>query len=281
MFASVGADPSVDFSWTAWHGHPSVLVGLLVLTGGYLLGVGPLRRRYGWAPSVGSGQVTLFLSGILVIFIAVLSPLHELGDKYLFSAHMVQHLLLTLVVPPLLLLGTPGWLLRPLIRSSRVLKVARTLTLPVVAFILFNVVFVLWHVPGLYDLALRERGIHVLEHLMFLAAGVIMWWPVLSPLREVPRATYLVQMVYLFVQPTVPAILGAMITFSDGGLYTWYVEAPRVWDISAHTDQQVGGVIMWVPGGLAFLITLVVVFLVWAAQEESKAQPNGVGSRRI
>ena len=267
-----------DFSWTDWHGHPSVIVGLLVLTGGYILGVGPLRRRFGWARKVGYGQVSLYLLGVFVMLLALLSPLHELGENYLFSAHMVQHLLLTLVVPPLLLLGTPDWLLRPLLRSPRVFKLVRLVTLPVVAFVLFNLVFAMWHVPALYDLTLRDRGIHILEHLMFIVTAVIMWWPVLSPLPELPRANYLVQMVYLFLQPTVPAILGAMITFADQVLYEWYELAPRLWDISPHTDQQVGGIIMWVPGGFAFLLTVVVVFLIWARQEESSTRAR---SRQI
>ena len=104
---------------------------------------------------------------------------------------------------------------------------------------------------------------------MFLVSAVIMWWPILGTLPELPRPSYLVQMLYLFVQPTVPAILGAMITFSDGVLYEWYAVAPRIWGISAHSDQQVGGVLMWVPGGFAFLFTLVVVFLIWAGEEEA------------
>ena len=273
-------DQSVEFSWTAWHAHPSVVIGLLALTGAYLLGVGPLRRRYGLAQWVGTGQVAVFLAGVLVILIALISPLHELGDEYLFSAHMVQHLLLTLVAPPLLLLGTPPWLLRPLLRGPRVTKAARFMTLPVVAFVVFNVVFAFWHVPALYDLALRERNIHILEHLMFIVAGVILWWPILSPLPELPRAPYLVQTVYLFLQPTVPAILGAVITFSDSVLYSWYASAPRLWNISAHTDQQIGGIIMWVPGALAFLLALAVVFLVWASQEESQASRPTTESRR-
>ena len=261
--------PSADFSWTAWHGHPSVITGLVVLTGAYLLGVGPLRRRFGLAQHVGYGQVSFFLTGVLVICIALLSPLHELGDEFLLSAHMAQHLLLTLVVPPLLLLGTPHWLLRPLLSPPRAMKVARFLTSPVIAFIVFNAVLVVWHVPALYDQALREQGVHILEHLMFIVAGVIMWWPILSPLPEIPRSSYLVLMGYLFLQPTVPSILGAFITFSDSVLYSWYETAPRVWDISAHTDQQIGGLIMWLPGGLVFLLAMVVMFLVWASREES------------
>ena len=273
-------DPiSAEFSWTAWHGHPSVIAGLLALTGLYLLGVGPLRRRYGWAETVETGQVTSFLLGVLILFLALLSPLHELGDNFLFSAHMVQHLAITLVVPPLLLLGTPGWLLRPLVRPPTVFRTVHFLTRPVAAFVVFNAIFVLWHVPGLYDAALRERGVHILEHLMFLGGGIVLWWPILSRLPEIPRPTFLIQMLYLFVQPTVPSILGAIITFSDRILYTWYADAPRLWGISAHSDQQIGGVIMWVPGGLAFLIALVIIFLIWANREEAK-EPKGVESRR-
>jgi len=270
---------SVEFSWTVWHAHPSVVTGLVVLTGAYLLGVGPLRQRFGWAEQAGRGQIAAFMAGVLVLLIALLSPLHELGDHYLLSAHMIQHMLLTLVAPPLLLLGTPPWLLRPMFRSPGVLRVAQFLTLPVVAFILFNLVFAIWHVPALYDAALEERDVHILEHLMLIAAGVIMWWPVLSPLPELPRTSYLVQMAYLFLQPTLPSIIGAVITFSKGILYSWYAEAPRIWGISASTDQQIGGLIMWVPGGMFFLFTLVVVFLIWASQEESEARRERTGPR--
>ena len=244
------------------------------------MGVGPLRRRFGWAEVIETSKVALFLTGALILFVALLSPLHELGDNYLFSAHMVQHLLLMLVVPPLLLWGTPGWLLRPLMRSPRVLGIARFLTRPVAAFVLFNAVVVLWHLPALYDLALRERDIHILEHFMFIGASVIMWWPILSPLRELPRAPYLIQTLYLFILPTIPAIVGAFITFSDGIVYTWYAEAPRVWDISLDTDQQIGGLIMWVPGGLVFFLALVITFLIWAYQEESEARRQRTKSRR-
>ena len=272
--------PVVEFSWADWHGHPSVIIGLVILTGWYLLSVGPLRHRYQGSGETGSGQITLFLTGLTILFVALLSPLHELGDNYLFSAHMTQHLLMTLVVPPLLLVGTPPWLVRSLLRPAAVMAIARKLTRPVMAFIIFSAVFAMWHVPAFYDLALRERGIHILEHVMFLSVGLIMWWPILGRLPELPRPPYLVQILYLFVLPTITAILGAIITFADGVLYEWYAEAPRIWHISAHSDQQLGGIIMWVPGGLVFLLTLIVVFLVWAGHEESDAHPQESGFRR-
>ena len=274
------ADQVAGVSWTDWHAHPSIIVGVVLITALYLMAVGPLRERFGWAERGSSSQMVLFMLGVLVIVVALLSPLHELGDKYLFSAHMAQHLLLMLVVPPLLLLGVPGWLVDKVLRSPRVLAVSRFLTRPLVAFTFFNAVLVLWHMPVLYDLTLRERDIHILEHVMFLGVAVLMWWPVLSLAKELPRASYITQMVYLFLLPTVPGILGAVITFSDKVLYPWYAEAPRLWNISATTDQEIGGIIMWVPGGMAFLTVLIIVFLVWANQEESKNRTEVLGIRR-
>ena len=274
------ADQVASVSWTDWHAHPSIIVGVVLITALYLMAVGPLRERFGWAERGSSSQMVLFMLGVLVIVVALLSPLHELGDKYLFSAHMAQHLLLMLVVPPLLLLGVPGWLVDKVLRSPRVLAVSRFLTRPLVAFTFFNAVLVLWHMPVLYDLTLRERDIHILEHVMFLGVAVLMWWPVLSLAKELPRASYITQMVYLFLLPTVPSILGAVITFSDKVLYPWYAEAPRLWNISATTDQEIGGIIMWVPGGMAFLTVLIIVFLVWANQEESKNRTEVLGIGR-
>ena len=267
-----------DFSWTDWHGHPSVIAGLVVFVAGYLLSIGPLRLRFTGSVEVEAGRVASFLAGVVVLSIALLSPLHELGDSYLFSAHMVQHLMLTLAVPPLLLMGTPPWLLRPLVRTPRGLAAGRFITRPLIAFALFNMVFVLWHFPAMYDLSLRGREIHILEHLIFLVAAVIMWWPILGAMRELPRASYPVQMLYLFLLPTVSAVMGAIITFSDSVLYEWYAEAPRLWSISALEDQQLGGVIMWVPGGLVYLFALMVVFLTWASREESSSQRDIIRS---
>lgn len=258
-----------DFSWTQWHAHPSIILGLLAFGGAYFLGVGPLRQRYRLGPPVEGWRVSVFLMGVLVLMAALLSPIHDLGERYLFSFHMLQHMLLMLVFPPLVLIGTPPWLLRPLLRNPRLRQAASFVTRPVAAFLIFNAVLVFWHVPGLYDLALRERNIHILEHITFMGAAVLMWWPVLSPMSELPRAPYIGQMAYLFMVPTVSAILGAFITFSESVWYDWYAEAPRIWEISAKTDQEIGGLLMWVPGGAVFMASLIIVFLVWAGRSES------------
>ena len=124
-----------------WHGHPDVLIGLFILQGGYLIGIGPARKKFNLSQTVDPGQTLLFSSGVFVIFIALLSPLHALSDDYMFSAHMVQHVLLTLVSPPLLILGIPDWLISPIFKRDLVRKLARILFHPISAIVIFNVIF--------------------------------------------------------------------------------------------------------------------------------------------
>src|SRR5689334_4677953 len=112
---------------------------------------------------------------------------------------MVQHLLLSLVVSPLLIMGTPGWMLRPALRSRVVAAAARAVTKPMTAFAIFNVVLIAWHLPVLYNAAMANHDVHIVQHLMFLVASVLMWWPVLSPMPELPRLSYPLQMLYLFL----------------------------------------------------------------------------------
>src|SRR4051812_30235404 len=131
------------FSWSSWSGDGVLRGGLLLLAGAYLLGVGPLRRRFALGPPVSRGRIAVYLSGVLCLLIALEGPIHELSDFYLFGAHMVQHMLLVYAAPPLLLLGMPGWLLSPVLRIRGVLPVARWLTKPIMALVPFNAVFAL------------------------------------------------------------------------------------------------------------------------------------------
>ncbi|MCH7706813.1 MAG: cytochrome c oxidase assembly protein, partial [Chloroflexi bacterium] len=256
------------FSWWEWHFHPDVVLGVLLLEGLYLMGVGPWRRRYGLASEVKSGQVVLFSLGVLVLFVSLTSPIHHLANNYLFSAHMVQHLLLVLVVPPLILAGTPDWLVRPLFRPRLVLAAARYLTSPLIAFLLFSTVIAVWHLPELYGWALRSELGHITEHLVFIGASVVMWWPVLSPLPEVPRASYPVQVIYLFGLTVPMGFVGAAITFSRRVIYDWYDTVPTLWGLATVLDQQIGGLIMKIVGALVFLGVMTVVFFVWYYREE-------------
>lgn len=265
--------PDNSLAWIYhWTLEPSIILGLAALCGAYLAGVGPLRRRYNLGPPVARSQLVLFLSGAFVIFFALVSPLDELGDRYWFSAHMVQHLLLTLGGPPLLLLGTPGWLVQPLLKNRAVLRIGRWLTSPVIALGLFNVVFALYHVPALYDLSLRNDAFHILMHLLLMATAVITWWPVLSPVKELPRLAYPAQILYLFLESIPPTVLAALITFAETVLYPTYNAAPRLSGVSALADQQAAGLIMWLPGTMVYLLALTIVFFKWFGQPDSSPQ---------
>ena len=173
--------------WLQWYGHPEQLVLVALLEIGYLLGVGPLRERYGLAESVDPRQVATFTLGVLVIFVALASPLHVLSERYLFSAHMTQHVLLTLVAPPLLLAGLPDWLVRPLLSRRGPAAVTRVVTHPVVAFAAFNLIFSIWHIPALYDASVRSDWVHAAEHVTFTGSALLMWWPIVGPLPELHR----------------------------------------------------------------------------------------------
>ncbi|MFQ5933045.1 MAG: cytochrome c oxidase assembly protein [Dehalococcoidia bacterium] len=260
----------IEFSWTDWGGDPSVVIGVFLLEALYLLAVFPLRQRYGWADEVDSKRIISFTLGVWAIFIALYSPLDTLSDHFLFSAHMVQHLILVLVVPPLLLMGTPGWLTRPLIRSPRVFRGAQVLTHPVAAFLIFNGIFAIWHIPTIYEAGLNHLSVHIIQHLLFMATGVLMWWPILSPLSELPRLPYAGQVLYLFALSIPPAIVGGLITFSDDVLYPTYANAPRIWGLSAAADQQIGGVIMKLPGFLILVAAATIIFFIWVSKEEER-----------
>lgn len=262
------------FNWTVWHADPSILAGLAVLGGAYCA-ASLWRRRVAAGTVAEPLKAASFFGGLAVMFGALTGPVHDLSDYYLFSAHMVQHMLLVFALPPLLLHGTPGWMLRPLLRDARLLRLGRALTRPTGAFAAFNVILVAWHLPPLYNLAMEQHPVHIVEHLMIMAASVILWWPVLSPLPELPRAAYPIQLLYLFVVGLPMVMVAIFITMADSVLYPYYAAAPRVWErLTPHADQHLGGLIMWIPGGLVFLAAISVVFFRWqAAGADDEAAP--------
>ena len=245
-------------TWSSWDLHPTVVIGLVLLGGlyVYLGGLQAPRRK-----------VAAFAGALLVIFAALNGPLHNLSDSYLFSAHMAQHLLLTLLFPPLLLYGTPAWVARALLRPRWVSALGRVVTRPLPAAAWFTAPIVLWHVPAFYEAALRHHNLHILQHLIFLATAVLMWWPILSPVPELPRLPYLGQMLYLFLLGIPMSITGALITLPDTVLYPFYAAAPRVWSWSAQDDQKIGGLLMWVGGGLMLWVVVTVVWFRYSRRE--------------
>ncbi|MFL5382566.1 MAG: cytochrome c oxidase assembly protein [Longimicrobiaceae bacterium] len=266
------------FDWRVWKLYPSFMVGWLLFTAAYFLCIGPLRARFAGSRPVPARQVACFSAALAAMLLSLQGPLHELSDYFLFSAHMVQHLVLILLMPPLLLAGTPEWLLRPALNLGPVRAAARALTLPLVAFALNNTIFLAWHFPGPYDLMMRNHGVHVAMHLTIMVTGVIMWWPVMSPLPELPRIAAPLQMVYLFLVGIPMMVSAALITFSGRALYAWYVEAPRLFGLSPLDDQRLGGVIMWVPGGLGLWIAITAVYFRWT-HREVREDEQGVSIR--
>ncbi len=271
-----GAAP---LSWTGFSVHWSTVIGVAVLAGLY-----EWRSRAAVAdPSLGAapdaGQRARFIAGLVVTVVALNGPLHDLSDSFLFSAHMVQHLVLTLLVPPLLISGTPASLFRQALRSPAVARIARVIGRPVFCFAAFNVVIAVWHFPVLYNFALAHHAVHIGQHLMFLVAAVLMWWPLLSPLPELPRLSYPLQMLYCFLMTIPMSLVAIFITYADSVLYPSYASAPRVWQLSPMQDQMIGGLIMWIPGGLFFVCVMAVVFFKWSAADSDSVAGAQLGVR--
>lgn len=261
MNAATIAAPSTPALLDQWHFEPSVVLGLIAFSGLYASFVGPWRRRYGWGPPLTRTQIVYFVLSDAVLIIALLSPLDTIGDTYLFSAHMVQHLLLATLWPPLLLLALPAWLARGLFRGPGS-WIMGFFTYPAAAIGLFILDIYLWHLPQLYDLTLQNEQVHIVEHLSFMLFGIFNWWPILSASLS-QRLAYPFQVLYLFVNMMFMMVLGIIFTFAPTVFYSPYVSAPRLWGISAATDQQIGGLIMWYPGNLAYFVLLVVAFYRW------------------
>lgn len=270
LFLDERPRPTLPFSST-WSLHPSVLIGTGLLGALYLYGIGygigPLRRRVGHPPAA-PWQVASFFGALLVLLLSLNGPVHDLSDYYLFSVHMVQHLVLTLLFPPLLLLGTPGWLLEPLLRPPAVRRAARVLTHPLAAAAIYSLTIAVWHLPPFYDLMMRDHNVHIATHLMFMATATLMWWPVASPTPLLPRLPPGLGMLYLFLVGIPMQLVAALITLGNRLLYPWYAAAPRTWGLSPVDDQQLGGLIMWVPGSLWMFLAIGVVFFRWAREEE-------------
>ena len=256
---------------TSFTVHPSTVIGIIGLAALYERGARVAARGdAGQAPISAAPlrhQRVCYYAALVVMFLSLNGWLHDLSDSYLFSAHMVQHLMLALVVAPLMIMGTTGAMLRPLLRLPGVAPVARWITHPMRCFAIFNVVVAGWHLPPLYNYALAHHPVHIVQHLMFLAASVIMWWPILSPLPELPRLSYPGQMLYLFLMSIPMAVVSVYIAYADSLLYPMYAAAPRVWGISPMDDQLIGGLIMWIPGGLYFYSVISVIFFRWQQRD--------------
>jgi putative membrane protein len=188
----------------------------------------------------------------------------------------VQHLLLTMLVTPLLIIATPASMLRPALASPRVLALAKRITSGSAAFVLFNVTLIAWHLPPLYNLAMRNHDVHIVQHLCFLATSVLMWWPLLSRVPELPALSRPLQLLYICLLMIPMSVIGMIITYADEVLYPAYESAPRMWGLSPLEDQLIGGLIMWIPGSLIYVALLTIVFFRWAKEAQDAEETASV-----
>jgi putative membrane protein len=253
----------------AWHPHPDVWLLLVVLTGGYVWAIrriGP-HKVHPIDRVVSRRQVFAFAAGLLTIWIAADYPIHDISEGYLYSVHMVQHLLLSLVAPPLLLVGTPDWMLRSLL-GRRGIAVARFVTRPLIALVLFNTVIAVSHIPRVVELAATSEPFHFGAHAVLVGTALCMWSPVVNPLIELPKLAYPPRMFYLFLQSLVPTVPASFLTFGQTVLYKTYADGPSLWGISPITDQRTAGLLMKIVGGAILWSVIAWYFFKWYSVEE-------------
>ena len=239
-------------------------------------GTGAPRERWAGAPELagrGAGvlQALAFTGALLALLAALASPIDGLGEDYLFSAHMLQHVLLGDIAPLLLLLSLSRVILRPLTRRLRALERALgPFAHPLTGLGVWLAVMYAWHVPALYDAALGHSAVHLLEHALFFAAGVAVWWPLVQPIPMRRQLTGMWPLAYIRAAKFGLAALGLYLTWTSSAIYSYYEHVPRIWGLSPVTDQNVGGAIMMVEQSLTFVLVLVAIFVRMLARSEAE-----------
>lgn len=246
------ADP-FEFRW-----HPEVWLLVAFLTGAYVYmvrvigptAVGPDRA------AVTRTNVVAFVAAMVMLWVASDWPLHDISEDYLYSAHMVQHMMLSYFLPPLALMATPAWLMRVLIGDGRLYSMVRWLCRPVAAGLLFNAVVMVTHVPQVVNASVDNGPFHYGLHVLVVTTSLVMWMPVVGPLTEL-QLKIAPKMIYLFAQTVVPIIPAGWLTFADGAVYDAYDRPARMWGISVVSDQQLAGAVMKL-GGTLFLWSIII-----------------------
>jgi putative membrane protein len=261
----------------AWTAHPDVWLLVAALIVGYVVAIERIGPRYAGAgrPAVTRFQVVCFFLGVVAVWLAADWPIHDVAEKQMYSVHMVQHLMFSMLAAPLLLLGTPAWLLRYILRPpSRVFRTVRWLARFLPALIVYNVVLVFTHWPVLVNNSLTSAPLHFTLHATLFVSSLIIWLPVLSPMPELPRLPPLARSVFLFAWSVVPTVPASFLTFGAHPLYKAYDHLPKLFGASALEDQQIAGLIMKLGAGLLLWALIAVIFFRWAADEERHNHPQ-------
>jgi putative membrane protein len=272
----------------SWDWDPTIIGALVVTAVLYLVGWRQLHLRAHGKRVLPAWRVWCLLLGLASVCLALLSPIAVYSQLFFFM-HMIQHLLLILVAAPLLLLGAPLlpvlWALPAgaRVRLGRLFSpglvqiVFNALTHPMVAVTVYCAVLAFWHLPPFYDAAQGRTAIHDLEHALFLGSSLLLWWPAIHPAGGRRRLSYTAGVVYFLPPMLVGSLIGALLTFAERPLYATYQHVPRVWGISVVQDQQLAGLIMWVPGGLVFLVPVFIFLVLLLNGPSSDPAPAGEG----
>ena len=250
----------LDITENPWAFHPHLEVWVLVLglVAAYVYAVrviGPTVVAPG-QPVVSRRQKVYFVATVAMLWAASDWPIHDIGETYLYSAHMLQHMMLSYFLPPLAVLAMPVWLLRLIIGSGKGYRVFRFFTKPVVAGVLFNGVVMVTHIPGVVNASGENAVLHYSLHFMLVSTALLMWMPVIGPFKELQMG-YAGKMVYLFAQSVIPTVPAGWLTFADGVVYKRYDIPVRVWGVNVINDQQMAGAIMKV-GGTMFMWSIII-----------------------
>ncbi|HXT16136.1 MAG TPA: cytochrome c oxidase assembly protein [Gemmatimonadaceae bacterium] len=257
-----------------WGLEPGIVIPVFVLGALYWRGLARVRLA---APRAVPGRgVASFVAGYVVLIVALVSPLHGMSEE-LFSAHMLQHELLMALAAPLLVLGRPGPVLlwafdRPsrlrvasVIRASAVRKSWHWATRPFDAWLIHAIAIWAWHIPLLFQSTLHSEAAHALQHASFLGSALLFWWSIMHGLRRAERG---MAIVYLFTTAVHTAVLGALMTFAHSPWYPEYVSGAASWGLTPMADQQLAGLIMWVPASAAYLVAALAVMRAWLRDSE-------------
>ena len=281
--AHPGQPPAPHDIWSAWSWEPALLVSLVVTGCLYAFGTGVLWGRVGPGRCIEMWRFIAFGGGLLALFVALVSPLDALGQA-LFSAHMVQHLILMLVAAPLLVLGAPLvpwlWALPKPARKAlggwwkqaeRVRMIWHGLSEPILVWFLYAAALWIWHLPTLYQAALTVQWIHDLEHVCFLGTALLLWWTLIQPNGH-RRLSYGAGALFVFTTALHSGVFGALLAFAQTLLYPVYRLSVRAWGLTPLEDQQLAGLIMWIPPGVIYLLTALALLVIWFNTIEKKMQ---------
>jgi putative membrane protein len=248
--------------------HPEVWLLVLSVIGLYAWAgkvIGPKVLPAGTRPYT-RRQIGCFIGGVLLLEVASDWPMHDIGENYLFLVHMTQHLILSMAMPPLMLLATPEWLARLSLGDGRAKRIVHRLARPVLACAMFNAYVLFTHWPYIVDHASSNGAwFHYSLHTGLVGLALLLWLPICGPLPEL-RISMPAQMIYLFVTSIVPTVPGAWMTFANGALYKVYDTPNRLWGISVTSDQQAAGLIMKLVGGTYLWVLITVIFFRWSAR---------------